>query len=83
MLPKLLFHFNSIKVRLKPQGLTAGTNLSVFQFHKGTIKTSVLFPITPLLLNFNSIKVRLKLTAGTNLTVGYSFQFHKGTIKTS
>ena len=33
---------------------------TVFQFHKGTIKTNTSFVPTPCNVNFNSIKVRLK-----------------------
>ena len=55
---------------------------SLFQFHKGTIRTlcdNVL--ITPLTY-FNSIKVRLEL--GSQISRGslQLFQFHKGTIRT-
>ena len=60
------------------------TDISKFQFHKGTIKT-----IPSLIINiiticyFNSIKVRLKLVGdGAGSWVMSSFQFHKGTIKT-
>ena len=34
-------YFNSIKVRLKQDGTPLCTELHSFQFHKGTIKTSV------------------------------------------
>ena len=34
-----LFHFNSIKVRLKPLYLQLIQLILEFQFHKGTIKT--------------------------------------------
>ena len=57
--------------------------LSVFQFHKGTIKTKLPFGSLLTLSNFNSIKVRLKLApAQRNLFNQQAFQFHKGTIKT-
>ena len=32
-------HFNSIKVRLKPNTVLISAGSLVFQFHKGTIKT--------------------------------------------
>ena len=55
----------------------------LFQFHKGTIKTSN-YPLfsTLNLSNFNSIKVRLKLILQMQNNILMKFQFHKGTIKT-
>ena len=54
-------YFNSIKVRLKLSSISALNNYtSLFQFHKGTIKTMSLPIKMVLVLNFNSIKVRLK-----------------------
>ncbi len=32
-------HFNSIKVRLEPSNLNLCLHLTIFQFHKGTIRT--------------------------------------------
>ena len=55
-------HFNSIKVQLKlcPPWFLNSREL-VFQFHKGTIKTSKsLQRFLSFLTNFNSIKVQLK-----------------------
>ena len=37
------YRFNSIKVRLKLQGHTLALQAVVFQFHKGTIKTTIPF----------------------------------------
>ena len=37
----LQFDFNSIKVRLKPCTSFKNPSISIFQFHKGTIKTNV------------------------------------------
>ena len=54
-----------------------------FQFHKGTIKTLILYFPKVLCANFNSIKVRLKQTAYDSFEGGFLFQFHKGTIKTT
>ena len=54
----------------------------VFQFHKGTIKTSELIRFCQNLKNFNSIKVRLKHPTVAKLMQIAKFQFHKGTIKT-
>ena len=54
-------HFNSIKVRLKRFYLANRTVRSVeFQFHKGTIKTSLSSSLVFFPSDFNSIKVRLK-----------------------
>ena len=54
-------NFNSIKVRLEHESLLSKIPYSVFQFHKGTIRTEVgkFVPIDN--TNFNSIKVRLEL----------------------
>ena len=56
---------------------------SIFQFHKGSIKTVSFSTAGANLLNFNSIKVRLRL--GCRFVVvdwPMRFQFHKGSIKT-
>ena len=76
-------HFNSIKVRLKQKADGTPIAYVVFQFHKGTIKTSVFMIIAISKTNFNSIKVRLK-HEGADGVKGrpFLFQFHKGTIKT-
>ena len=55
-----LAHFNSIKVRLKHALPTSEPKVSIFQFHKGTIKTHMGITCNPDNLYFNSIKVRLK-----------------------
>ena len=55
-------YFNSIKVQLEqePPNITP-TELSEFQFHKGTIRTSQkLILVLQSLLDFNSIKVQLE-----------------------
>ena len=58
--------------------------LTLFQFHKGTIKTAYLAKALLVQQNFNSIKVRLKLQSKLeSAKIPYAFQFHKGTIKTS
>ena len=36
---KLLFSFNSMKVRLKPYGSADASHAAAFQFHEGPIKT--------------------------------------------
>ena len=63
-------YFNSIKVRLKPDGYYYKWNVSTFQFHKGTIKTIRIVAKQIKITNFNSIKVRLKHA------VSHSFEFH-------
>ena len=34
--------------------------LTIFQFHKGTIRTVIMLSVSLILSNFNSIKVRLE-----------------------
>ena len=61
MTAKGAFNFNSIKVRLKLACLLGCLAcFLLFQFHKGTIKTSYIAGDIRLLSDFNSIKVRLK-----------------------
>ena len=55
---------------------------AIFQFHKGTIKTSVRGLNRCRICNFNSIKVRLKHNSSAINVAYVGFQFHKGTIKT-
>ena len=54
--------FNSIKVRLKPNTPACRIITELFQFHKGTIKTSSFSECMSTYCDFNSIKVRLKQT---------------------
>ena len=55
----------------------------LFQFHKGTIRTVLLFLPVPILSHFNSIKVRLELHERYYQYIQHlEFQFHKGTIRT-
>ena len=53
-----------------------------FQFHKGTIRTSVVVACPRPFANFNSIKVRLELSSRSRTSNAVWFQFHKGTIRT-
>ena len=46
-----LSYFNSIKVQLKPDGLSRYNPLQLFQFHKGTIKTHCLGIYNILIIN--------------------------------
>ena len=56
--------------------------VSLFQFHKGTIKTSTSFVYTPKNL-FQFHKGTIKTNVGADIAQGITrFQFHKGTIKT-
>ena len=56
---------------------------SIFQFHKGAIRTHVAEQVTKEILNFNSIKVRLEHLALRLLQRrDHEFQFHKGAIRT-
>ena len=59
----VLSNFNSIKVRLKLDPPSRWELPPKFQFHKGTIKTTLCNNHCLSLLHFNSIKVRLKLTS--------------------
>ena len=54
-------YFNSIKVRLEHEPGLGKTLQSIFQFHKGTIRTNWTVSPCGICLNFNSIKVRLEL----------------------
>ena len=54
----------------------------LFQFHKGTIKTTFTDSELTEIRDFNSIKVRLKPELERIDTGLFTFQFHKGTIKT-
>ena len=55
---------------------------SVFQFHKGAIRT-YFHPFNLFrMARFNSIKVRLELTPTTCMLAVDVFQFHKGAIRT-
>ena len=78
-----MWNFNSIKVQLKPLTKEVCFYSWEFQFHKGTIKTSVISSSIQISQeNFNSIKVQLKQMQQTSDALKYLFQFHKGTIKT-
>ena len=62
-------YFNSIKVQLEQ---AAGLNpylMLEFQFHKGTIRTAMVYLIQINLFNFNSIKVQLELPVRNLLTI--------------
>ena len=54
-------NFNSIKVRLEPMfALDSFCCLSIFQFHKGAIRTTLAVDKLEEIEYFNSIKVRLE-----------------------
>ena len=57
--------------------------LTLFQFHKGTIRTCSQRCLATKWCYFNSIKVRLELWGMWRVESGRQFQFHKGTIRTS
>ena len=59
-----------------------GEEDALFQFHKGTIRTSDDYRLSALLQYFNSIKVRLEQRLDTCVGFLAQFQFHKGTIRT-
>ena len=58
------------------------SNDGFFQFHKGTIKTSISYDVEDGAPTFNSIKVQLRLMRLAPMPFPTFFQFHKGTIKT-
>ena len=80
----LWLHFNSIKVQLEHSKLTNTSAISLFQFHKGTIRTSLLAVHTYLtnVFQFHKGTIRTKPDE-TNENSLFIFQFHKGTIRTT
>ena len=54
---------------------------AVFQFHYGTIKSTLLGFDKPTTPDFNSTMVRLKVIMQRIIKVRKIFQFHYGTIK--
>ena len=77
-------YFNSIKVQLELPIFPLPLSFpSLFQFHKGTIRTlSLSTPFFPFFY-FNSIKVQLEHAADFVIPeLDSIFQFHKGTIRT-
>ena len=79
-----LLYFNSIKVRFELCKGSPESSTKPFQFHKGTIRTSICcVPAFFQVAYFNSIKVRLERSS-QNWTYSHFplFQFHKGTIRT-
>ena len=78
-----LHYFNSTKVRLKRSTRVACPSRSVFQFHKGPIKTKVTLDNDLKQSDFNSTKVRLKPEEDGFSGEAPKFQFHKGPIKTA
>ena len=77
------FHFNSIKVRLKPLiCLMVLAVTALFQFHKGTIKTGTHTSLIASSAYFNSIKVRLKPYASlSKVIVPFDFNSIKVRLK--
>ena len=56
---------------------------TIFQFHKGAIRTTNMGIVEYRCANFNSIKVRLEQSgAASQLPQLFVFQFHKGAIRT-
>ena len=53
-------YFNSIKVQLRLANSVFMNSYHIFQFHKGTIKTSAIESHNDIVTNFNSIKVQLR-----------------------
>ena len=77
-------YFNSIKVQLKQDIFAYAPYCRVFQFHKGTIKTSDAFYSQTAYKGFQFHKGTIKTTKlKKNGIRQILFQFHKGTIKTN
>ena len=76
-------NFNSIKVRLKRYVATAKLLNSLFQFHKGTIKTEQVANNMKVGQAFQFHKGTIKTYVATGKLLNSLFQFHKGTIKTT
>ena len=55
---------------------------TIFQFHKGAIRTTNMGIVEYRCANFNSIKVRLEPQCQAECEVHPQFQFHKGAIRT-
>ena len=80
----MVAYFNSIKVQLEPQGFHCVVIHQQFQFHKGTIRTTVAKALRRFDIHFNSIKVQLEPSIPSHqCPLSTVFQFHKGTIRTS
>ena len=78
-----LTDFNSIKVRLELEELSANLGRSV-NFNSIKVRLELVFYCTPFdsMKNFNSIKVRLEHEVCIQGERGELFQFHKGAIRT-
>ena len=76
------YHFNSIKVRLEPDRKGIMQIITVFQFHKGAIRTESTDLVGQYIHHFNSIKVRLEPDRKGIMQIITVFQFHKGAIRT-
>ena len=75
--------FNSIKVRLERSPTKIQPDVSLFQFHKGAIRTWLPREKAAGIAHFNSIKVRLELSIVLKVIMYALFQFHKGAIRTT
>ena len=64
-------NFNSIKVRLEPILVAPYFFDTLFQFHKGAIRTKATVVLGRLFTYFNSIKVRLELLCGCCSIIQY------------
>ena len=72
-------------VHLKPNvGDNVAVRVTKFQFHDGTIKTSMVSDSYCINAYFNSMMVQLKLISTVKTSIKRpQFQFHDGTIKTN
>ena len=57
----IIDYFNSIKVQLEQMLTNVFLHITIFQFHKGTIRTDAADAVPLDIRNFNSIKVQLEL----------------------
>ena len=56
----IIDYFNSIKVQLEQILTNVFLHITIFQFHKGTIRTDAADAVPLDIRNFNSIKVQLE-----------------------
>ena len=78
------YNFNSIKVRLEPDGNLATAEYVAFQFHKGTIRTYSVDRPSPRSRRFQFHKGTIRTSTQTTwVSCSLKFQFHKGTIRTT
>ena len=77
------YHFNSIKVRLEPDRKGIMQIITVFQFHKGAIRTKQGRCRQTVFIQFQFHKGAIRTSCRGELPSSVpEFQFHKGAIRT-